>query len=118
MYYDSKGNRHEIYISEALQFIEMNYSGKVTVDMIANYVGLNRSYLNSIFKEDMGKTLQQYLMEFRILKACELLENEELSIGDVSRSVGYVDQLLFSKVFKRLQGITPSEYRRNIPPKQ
>ncbi len=116
LYYDSRGNRHEIYISEALKFIEMNYSGKLTIDMIANFVGLNRSYLNSIFKEDMGKTLQQYLMEFRILKACELLENENLSIGDVSRSVGYPDQLLFSKVFKRLQGTTPSEYRKNIPP--
>ncbi len=102
LYYDSNGNRHEIYISEALKFMEMNYSRKLTVDMIANFVGLNRSYLNSIFKKDFGKTLQQYLMELRILKACELLENENLSIGDVSRSVGYTDQLLFSKVFKRL----------------
>lgn len=118
LYYDSRGDRHELYISEALKFMEMNYSGKLTVDMIANFVGLNRSYLNSIFKENLGKTLQQYLMELRILKACELLENENLSIGDVSRSVGYPDQLLFSKVFKRLQGTTPSEYKKNIPPKQ
>ena len=86
--------------------------------MLANFVGLNRSYLNSIFKEELGKTLQQYLMEFRILKACELLESDALSIGDVSRSVGYSDQLLFSKVFKRIQGVTPSEYKKNIPLKQ
>ena len=66
----------------------------------------------------MGKPLQQYVMEFRVLKACELLENEILTIGDVSRSVGYSDQLLFSKVFKRIRGVTPSEYKKNIPPKK
>ncbi len=118
LYYSSKESRHDAYINEALQFIEMNYSRKFTIDMLANFVGLNRSYLNSIFKEELGKTLQQYLMEFRILKACELLESDALSIGDVSRSVGYSDQLLFSKVFKRIQGVTPSEYKKNIPLKQ
>ena len=118
LYYSSKESRHDAYINEALQLIEMNYSRKFTIDMLANFVGLNRSYLNSIFKEELGKTLQQYLMEFRILKACELLENDTLSIGDVSRSVGYSDQLLFSKVFKRIQGVTPSEYKKNIPLKQ
>lgn len=118
LYYDSRENRHDSYISKALQYIEMNYSRKLTVSMIADWVGLNRSYLNSIFKEELGKSLQQYLIEFRILKACELLESENLSIGDVSRSVGYTDQLLFSKVFKRLHGVTPSEYRKNILPEQ
>jgi len=114
LYYNSKESRHDAYINEALQFIELNYSRKITIDMLSNYVGLNRSYLNSIFKEALGKTLQQYLMEFRVRKACELLENSSLRIGDISRSVGYSDQLLFSKVFKRLQGATPSEYRKTL----
>ncbi len=93
----------------------MHYSRKITIDMLSNYVGLNRSYLNSIFKEALGKTLQQYLMEFRVRKACELLENSSLPVGSISHSVGYPDQLLFSKVFKRIQGVTPTEYRKNIP---
>lgn len=115
LYYSSKESRHDAYINEALQFIEMNYSRKITIDMLSRYVGLNRSYLNSIFREALGKTLQQYLMEFRVRKACELLENNSLTIGDVSHSVGYPDQLLFSKVFKRIQGVTPSEYRKSLP---
>lgn len=115
LYYSSKESRHDAYINEALQFVEMNYSRKITIDMLSRYVGLNRSYLNSIFREALGKTLQQYLMEFRVRKACELLENNSLSIGDVSHSVGYPDQLLFSKVFKRIQGVTPSEYRKSLP---
>lgn len=115
LYYNSKESRHDYYINEALQFVEMNYSRKINVDMLSRYVGLNRSYLNSLFKEALGKTLQQYLIEFRVRKACELLENSSLRIGDISHSVGYPDQLLFSKVFKRIQGVTPSEYRKNIP---
>ena len=115
LYYNSKESRHDAYINEALQFIEMNYSRKITIDMLSNYVGLNRSYLNSLFKEALGKTLQQYLIEFRIRKACELLENSSLRVGDISHAVGYPDQLLFSKVFKRIQGVTPSEYRKNLP---
>ena len=114
IYYSSRESRHDAYINEALQFIELNYSRKITIDMLSRYVGLNRSYLNSIFKETLGKTLQQYLMEFRVRKACELLENSSLRIGDISHSVGYPDQLLFSKVFKRIQGATPSEYRKNM----
>ncbi len=118
LYYSTKESRNDAYVNEALQFIEMNYSRKFTIDMLANFVGLNRSYLNSIFKEELGKNLQQYLIEFRILKACELLESDSLSIGDVSRSVGYSDQLLFSKVFKRIRGISPSEYKKNISAKK
>lgn len=114
MYYSSKESRHDAYINEALQFIEMNYSRKISIDMLSRYVGLNRSYLNAIFRESLGKTLQQYLMEYRVRKACELLENRSLRVGDVSHSVGYPDQLLFSKVFKRIQGVTPSEYRDSL----
>lgn len=111
LYYSSGENRQDIYINEALQFVETNYSRKITINMLSSYVGLNRSYLNSIFKKSLGKTLQQYLIEFRVRKACELLKSTSLSIGDISRSVGYPDQLLFSKVFKRIEGVTPSEYR-------
>lgn len=114
LFYNSSESRHDAYINGALQFIETNYSRNITIDMLSRYVGLNRSYLNSIFKASLGKTLQQYLMEFRVRKACELLENNNLRIGDIAHSVGYSDQLLFSKVFKRIQGVTPSEYKRSI----
>lgn len=111
--YSSREDRRDAYVNEILFFIDMNYTHKLTVDSISKHVGLNRSYLNSLFKEALGKTIQQYLIEFRIRKACELLENEKLSIGNIARSVGYTDPLLFSKVFKQLQAVSPSEYRKN-----
>ena len=111
LYYDSADSRRDAYITQALQFIEMNYSRKITIDSISRHVGLNRSYFNSIFRSAMGLTLQEYLIEFRIRKACELLPNKDLTIGNISRSVGYNDPLHFSKIFKNVKGSTPTDYR-------
>ena len=111
LYYDSADSRRDAYITQALQFIEMNYSRKITIDSISRHVGLNRSYFNSIFKNAMNITLQEYLIEFRIRKACELLPNPNLTIGNISRSVGYNDPLLITKIFKQVKGSTPSDYR-------
>lgn len=103
--------RKEEYINKVIGFIEMNYSNKVTVSQIAHYIGLDRSYLSSIFKKYLDTSIQEYLIQYRINKACDLFYNKELSISDISRSVGYDDPLLFSKIFKKYKGISPKKYR-------
>jgi len=95
-----------------IRFIETNYASKISVSDIARSIGLNRSYLNSLFKRQMNTSIQTYLMRFRIERACELMTNRLLTIGDIARSVGYDDPLLFSKVFRKLKGMSPREYRR------
>ncbi len=104
-------NYKENYIKKTLQYIENNYASEISIKNIADYVGLNRNYYSSVMKKELGVTLQQYVIQYRINKACELLRNMELSIGDVSRSVGYTDPLGFSKVFKKLKGCSPKQYR-------
>ena len=101
----------EAYIRKAIEFLEIHYSQKISVLDIANYVGLDRTYLSSLFKEKLGQSLQAYLLHFRMNRACELLKNQSLSIGDVSRSVGYTDPLLFSKMFKKLNEVSPKQFR-------
>jgi AraC-like DNA-binding protein len=108
---DCNGNRKELYVRKVIDFIEMNYYRKFTISQIAAFVGLDRSYLCSIFKEYIHSSIQEYLIHYRMNKACELMNNPQLSIGDVSRSVGYEDPLLFSKMFKKLKGSSPKEYR-------
>lgn len=108
---DNKENRKEVYVRKVIDFIEMNYSSKFTVTQIADFVGLDRSYLCSIFKEYIHSSIQEYLIHYRMNKACELMNNTQLSIGDISRSVGYDDPLLFSKMFKKLKGSSPKSYR-------
>lgn len=104
----------EEYVKNAAAYIQTNYSRKVTVEEIANYVRLNRSYFGVIFKELTGLTPQEFLIDFRIDKAKKLLSDMSMSIGDVSRSVGYDDPLTFSKLFKKNVGVSPNAYRKNI----
>ncbi|AIQ28196.1 AraC family transcriptional regulator [Paenibacillus sp. FSL P4-0081] len=104
-------SRTEIYIEKVQNFIEMNYPYKFTVEDIARFIGLNRSYLCSLFKQSMQLSIQEYLIRHRINKACEMMGNTGLSIADISRSVGYNDALLFSKMFKKLKGSSPKHYR-------
>jgi len=80
---------------------------------MVNSVGLNKNYFSTFFRENIGVTPQQYTIKYRINKACELMSNQGLTIGDISRSVGYDDTLGFSKIFKKEKGISPAKYREN-----
>lgn len=102
--------KHE-YIQKAIEYIEMNYHRNISVRNIAEYIGLNRSYFSSLFKNSLNMSPENFLIKYRVNKACELLkQNKSLRIADVSRSVGYTDQLAFSKTFKKVKGYSPSEY--------
>lgn len=105
-------NIKEHYVKKAVGFISMNYSENISINQIAHYIGLDRSYFCSIFKECLNISPKEFLINFRINKACELLQKSELSIGDVSRSVGYQDPLQFSKILKKYKGASPREYRK------
>lgn len=104
--------KKEEYVHKVIEFIEMKYNdSKVTVSQIAEYIGLDRSYLSSLFKEYINSSIQEYLIHYRVNKASLLLDNSELSIGNIARAVGYEDPLLFSKMFKKYKGLSPKNYR-------
>ena len=101
----------EFYIHEALTYIEHNFQNEITIEDIAGVCGLNRTYFGKIFKEALGKTPQEFLLNYRMLKASELLKLTSLSIGDVGLAVGYANQMHFSRAFKNNYGISPREWR-------
>lgn len=106
-----KANSRDKYVAEVVHFIGMNYASRITVGDIAQMIGLQRSYLNSLFQDVMGSSIQQYLIAYRMRKAGELLVTTKLSVGDIARSVGYEDPLLFSKMFRKTMETSPSGYR-------
>ena len=112
-YMDKENSNTQVdeYINISIDFINNNYSNNIKVNDIANYVGLNRSYFSNLFTKKMGISPQEYLLSLKMEKACNLLTNLQLSIGDVARQVGYEDQLTFSKIFKKSKGISPKLYR-------
>jgi AraC-like DNA-binding protein len=103
----------DFYIHEAMNFIEHNFQNDISVEDIAKACGLNRSYFGKIFKDALGRSPQEFLMKYRMTKAAELLKLTKLSIGDISSAVGYSSQLHFSRAFKNIYGISPSEWRNN-----
>lgn len=105
--------KKEEYVKKAIEFIQMNYPLKITVSEIAHNIGLDRSYLYSIFIEHLNMSPQEFLIKYRMDKASELMLGSSLSIGDISRSVGYDDPLVFSKAFKKTKGITPRDFRKS-----
>lgn len=104
-------NRQEAYLRTAIEYMEQHYHKKLTVGEISKHIGLDRSYLGSVFKKRLNTTMQEFLIDFRVKKACVLLQHEDIRIADVARSVGYLDQLQFSKIFKSRMGISPVTYR-------
>ncbi len=108
------GAVREVYIQKALDFIQMNYSREMTIEEMAHYTGIHRKYLSLVFKEVLHITPQQYLVQYRMNQACSLMKNPLLSISEIAWSVGYKDQFLFSKMFKKAKGMSPRHYRRSL----
>ena len=102
----------DLYIREAMTYIEQNYQNGITVEDVARQTGLNRSYFGKIFKSATDKSPQQYLIDYRMTKAAQLLKLTALSVGEVGRAVGYPNQLHFSRAFKSSFGLCPREWRR------
>jgi len=102
------------YMDKSVEFIKSNYSKKISILDIAKHVGIDRKYLCTLFKKALKTSPHRFLLNIRMDKACELMYNKYLSIGDISRSVGYEDSLLFSKMFKRYKGLSPSKFRKSF----
>lgn len=102
-----------LYISKAIEYIQKNYQNPILVTDIANYVSLSRTYLTTIFQQTLHMSPQQFLLKFRITKASELLIHTDLPINAIAHSCGYTDPLAFSKTFKKITGLSPSQYRKS-----
>ncbi len=93
-------------------FIHSNYSNDIlSVKDVADYANFSTSYVCTFFKSETGKTINQYITDYRIQKAKELLMDPRNKITDISIKVGYSDSNYFGKSFKKSVGLSPSEFR-------
>lgn len=103
-------NHSTIYLIK--EFIASHYQDEtLSIKDISEHVFLSSSYICTLFKNETGLTLNQYLTDFRIDKAKKLLTDPRYKITDISARVGYSDGNYFGKTFKKLVGMSPSEYR-------
>ena len=98
------------YVKIALDCIHAEYATGITVNEIASRLNIDRTYLHHLFKEKVGISPKQYLLNHRMNIAASLLKNNNASVAIASYSVGYTDSFVFSKMFKKHFGVSPSQY--------
>ncbi len=105
-----KLSREETRLSQIHTWVICNADRKVSVGEIAAHVGMNKSAFCTFFRKATGKTFVEYLNEYRIETACELLEKGGMSISEACYRAGFGDIPYFNRLFRRLKGCSPSEY--------
>lgn len=98
-------------IDEALYYIKINYASPISLSDVSDYVHLSKNYFSSLFSESAGMTFVDYLTNFRIQKAAEILCVTDYQIQDVAELTGFSSERYFSQTFKSVMGISPSDYR-------
>jgi len=111
--YDHYASGGDKAIEVALQYINTHYHTDLSLEKVASIVYLNSVYFSQLFKQKTGQGFKEYVTHLRLERAMELLRDSELKITDISERVGYPDMRHFSQVFRKKNGITPSEYRQN-----
>lgn len=93
------------------QYVMENYAENLSLEQIGTDLGLSPKYMSRLFKQKTGKNLTDYINEVRISKAKEILITTNMKIGDISAMVGIESRATFLRVFKKMEGIAPNEYR-------
>lgn len=110
---NTENNYYSSYVKKAVSYMDMNYSYPITIEEVAEYVGVSRSHLFRVFSKHLECSPKEYLIGVRIRQACSLLKNTSLSITAIAMSTGFESNLYFSKAFHKEIGVSPSEYRKN-----
>ena len=107
-FYQASDTTNTIYLLINQQRLS---SGKISLKDIESNLHVNPSYFSTLFKSEMGITFTDYINSLKVEYACSLLTNSNMSIIDISLSAGFDDQSYFTKVFRKIKGMTPKQYR-------
>ena len=108
----AKNSMSHYYLEWAFTYIDQNFQNNITISDIAKSCKIHRNYLGKIFREQLGTSPQEFLITYRMNKAVQLLKTTKLAIKDIGNAVGYPNQLHFSRAFKKVYGLSPSQWRR------
>ncbi|MEK8127225.1 response regulator [Paenibacillus filicis] len=99
-------------IQAVVKIIQEQYTSTIKLSELAKVIGFTEAYLSVLFKKETGETLMDFIIRHRMKKARELLRDPSMKIYEVSEAIGYTDPNYFGKLFKKVEGIYPQEYKR------
>lgn len=108
--HNKKNNR---IIVQAKEYIYENYSRDITLEEVAKVVSVTPHYFSRLFKEETGENFIEYLTIFRIKKAKKIMDTTNLNIKEICYKIGYSDPNYFSRLFKKVEKVTPTDYMKN-----
>jgi two-component system response regulator YesN len=105
------GDNQTLLIRKVISYINSHYLDNCSIDNVARSVGMNSAYLCVLFKKQTGMTVNQYMTKIKLEKAQELLKDPTIKIYEIAQMAGYQDHNYFARIFRKLTGYSPSEYR-------
>lgn len=105
-------NRNKDITEKIMEFIDKNYMFEISISILSERFNLTANYISSLFHKKTKMRLVNYIAKVRIAKAQSLLVETELNVKDISKAVGYYSVRHFTKLFKNITGVTPSEYKK------
>lgn len=101
-------------IKKAIEYIQQRYNEDINLAVVSNYISMNYSLFSYSFKQYTGTNFVNYIKKLRVDEAKKLLEQTDMKIIEISKTVGYPNEKHFMKLFKLYCGVSPSEYRKNM----
>lgn len=112
---DHKESKNHVLLEQLVAYVDKNYSEPgINLDRIAEEFGFSASYLTRFFKNQTGHSLMRYIDDIRMEKARKLLKETDQTLGDMIKEIGYTDTTNFIRKFKKLEGVTPIQYRNLV----
>ena len=99
-------------VEDAIAYVDAHYQEAITLEMLSDRFHISLSYLCRQFKLNRNRTFTEYMTQKRVSRACQLLRKTRLPVSEIGGQVGYEDYFYFSRVFKKLVGVSPSAYRK------
>jgi len=106
-------NQAELFVRKAMEYMEANYANNISLNMVASHVHLSPAYLSRLFNKKTGSGLTDYLAQVRLKTAKQQLRTSTATIDQIAAATGFNSSSYFSAIFKKNEGVTPSEYRAN-----
>lgn len=118
LYREGEDRRISLIRAEIYSYIQAHYQQDISMQDAAAALRYSDSYFCKLFKQCFQVNFSVYLNQYRVKRACQLMEDPRMSLKEISLACGYTDANYFSRIFKRITGQTPSEYRKaqNGPP--